>query len=128
MILQDFYDGKAFDAYEFFGAHPQNGKTVFRTYAPAASSVKVIGSFNGWKGVEMTHEGRSGVFTYVSDNARAGDLYKFQITSRNGSTVDHCDPYGFGMELRPASASIVTDLSGFEWHDREWMEKRTRNF
>ena len=57
MILQDFYDGKAFDAYEFFGAHRENGKIVFRTYAPAASSVKVIGSFNGWKGCEMTAEG-----------------------------------------------------------------------
>ncbi len=128
MILQDFYDGKSFDTYEFFGAHRENGKIVFRTYAPAAASVKVIGSFNGWNGAEMAEEGRSGVFTYVSDDARTGDLYKFRITSRDGRTVDHCDPYGFGMELRPASASVVTDLSGFEWHDREWMEKRTRNF
>ena len=53
MILQDFYDGKAFDAYEFFGAHMENGKAVFRTYAPNAVSIQVIGNFNGWKGDEM---------------------------------------------------------------------------
>ena len=74
MILQDFYDGKAFDAYEFFGAHRENGKMVFRIYAPAASSVKVTGSFNGWNGQKMTQEGQSGVFTYVSDEAAFGDL------------------------------------------------------
>jgi len=128
MILQDFYDGRSFDAYEFFGAHAEDGKIVFRTYAPNAKEIKVAGSFNGWKGDIMTQSGRSGVFTLVSDTASFGDLYKYRITYSDGNVVDHCDPYGFGMELRPASASIVTDLDGFEWHDGEWLKKRTRNF
>ncbi len=128
MILQDFYDGKAFDAYEFFGAHSENGKTVFRTYAPNAENIKVIGTFNGWRGNEMTQSGRSGVFSFISDTAKPGDLYKFQITYSDGNVVDHCDPYGFGMELRPAHASVITELGGFEWHDSQWMKKRTRNY
>ena len=39
MILQDFYDGKAFDAYDFFGAHMENRRIVFRTYAPNAKKI-----------------------------------------------------------------------------------------
>ncbi len=128
MILQDFYDGKSFDAYEFFGAHRENGKMIFRTYAPNAEYIDVIGSFNGWNGGRMIQEGRSGVFTFVSDTARFGDLYKYRIKYSDGNAVDHCDPYGFGMELRPASASVITDLSSYNWHDGEWMKKRTRNF
>ena len=128
MILQDFYDGKAFDAYDFFGAHMENGRIVFRTYAPNAKKINVIGDFNGWQGEMMIQEDRSGVFTFVSDKAKFGSLYKYQITYSDGNVVDHCDPYGFGMELRPANASVVTDLSGFQWHDSSWLEKRTRNF
>lgn len=128
MILQDFYDGKAFDAYEFFGAHRENGKIVFRTYAPNAAEISVIGSFNNWNGEPMTQTGRSGVFTFVSDKADFGDMYKYKITYSDGNVIDHCDPYGFGMELRPAHASVITDLSGFKWHDESWMNKRTRNF
>ena len=128
MILQDFYDGKAFDAYEFFGAHMENGKAVFRTYAPNAVSIQVIGNFNGWKGDEMNQTGRSGVFTFVSDKAKFGDMYKYKIEYSDGNIVDHCDPYGFGMELRPAHASIFTDISNFEWRDSRWLAKRNRNF
>lgn len=39
--------------------------------------------------------------------------------------MDHCDPYGYGMELRPASASIVRNLYGYEFQDDAWMKKRS---
>ena len=45
MILQDFYDGKAFDCYKFFGAHIVDGGVIFRTYAPAAKGAAVFGEF-----------------------------------------------------------------------------------
>jgi len=128
MVLQDFYDGKEFEAYTFFGAHKENNRIVFRTYAPNAVSISVIGSFNEWHGEDMTQIDRSGVFVYESDKAVFGDLYKYKIEYSDGNVVDHCDPYGFGMELRPAHASVVTDISGYKWHDDEWMKRRTRNF
>ncbi|MBE6853743.1 MAG: 1,4-alpha-glucan branching protein GlgB [Ruminococcus sp.] len=128
MVLQDFYDGKEFEAYTFFGAHKENNRIVFRTYAPNAVSISVIGSFNEWHGEAMTQIDRSGVFVYESDKAVFGDLYKYKIEYSDGNVVDHCDPYGFGMELRPAHASVVTDISGYKWHDDEWMKRRTRNF
>lgn len=39
--------------------------------------------------------------------------------------IDHCDPYGFGMELRPNWASIVRDLKKYKFRDNNWMKNRT---
>ena len=49
MDKYDFYTGNSFDAYEFMGAHIVNGGVMFRTYAPNAAAVSVIGEFNGWE-------------------------------------------------------------------------------
>ncbi len=49
MNLQKFYMGESFDAYEYFGAHLEDGGVVFRTYAPNAWGINVVGEFNGWK-------------------------------------------------------------------------------
>ena len=46
--MQEFYDGKAFDAYKYFGAHIENDKVVFRTFATAADKVNIFFSFNIW--------------------------------------------------------------------------------
>lgn len=55
-------------------------------------------------------------------------MYKFRIYKPDGSFIDHCDPYGFGMELRPHNASIVRDLDCFEFHDEQWMNNRTNRY
>ena len=49
MDFQKFFDGNMFDAYKYMGAHPENGGVVFRTYAPMADKVCIIGEFNDWK-------------------------------------------------------------------------------
>ena len=43
MNIQDFYIGKSFDAYEFFGAHKIGDKILFRVYAPNAAKVSLVG-------------------------------------------------------------------------------------
>ena len=44
-----FHEGSNARAYEFLGAHPtDDGKTVFRVWAPNAVSIDVSGSFNNW--------------------------------------------------------------------------------
>ena len=44
-----FHLGKNYRAQEFFGAHKINGdEFVFRVWAPHATSVRVVGDFNGW--------------------------------------------------------------------------------
>ena len=63
MILHEFYTGRAFNAYEFFGAHPLTEGVLFRVYAPNAEKIEVIGEFNQWDGSEdeMHQEGQSGI-------------------------------------------------------------------
>ena len=46
MDMHEFYMGNVFDAYEFFGAHPNPDGTVFRTFAPSAERITIIGEWN----------------------------------------------------------------------------------
>ena len=67
MNLHEFYIGKAFDAYEYFGAHLTKNGVLFRVYAPNAEKIEVIGEFNDWDGTEdeMIQDAQSGVFECV---------------------------------------------------------------
>lgn len=128
MYLHDFYGGKAFDAYEFFGAHIQDGGVLFRVYAPNAECIAVIGEFNHWTDEIMEKEGQSGVYTFFSKEAKKGQMYKYRIFQRDGKVIERADPYGFGMELRPNSASIIVDLNEYIFTDEKWVEARDKNY
>lgn len=106
--MHEFYMGNVFDAYEFFGAHPNLDGTVFRTFAPSAERITIIGEWNDWQEENMIKDGH--VWSYFSAKAKKGQMYKYVIYSSLGR-VEHCDPYGFAMELRPNFASIITDLT-----------------
>ena len=123
MNMMDFYTGKSFDAYEYFGAHICDGGVLFRVYAPNASWVSLIGSFNGWQ-EEPMQRNQNGTYEHFSQQANPGELYKYVIHTSDGQTVYHCDPYGFQMELRPNHASVIADWSGFSFQDGEWMKNR----
>lgn len=126
MNIQDFYIGKSFDAYEFFGAHKIGNKILFRVYAPNAAKVSLVGEFNDWQEEEMEQQYQSGIYSITSENACVGMMYKYCIHTRNGQVVYHCDPYGFAMELRPNSASYIVDLEEYKFSDDEWMNKRDK--
>lgn len=126
MDFQKFYTGDIFDAYEYLGAHVQKDGVMFRTFAPSATEVSVIGEFNGWQETKMSQEEHAQFWQVFVPGAKAGQMYKYVIYSGDGR-VEHSDPYGFGMELRPAFASIVRDLHVYRFHDAKWMKKRSRN-
>lgn len=125
MNLQKFCMGESFDAYEYFGAHLEDGGVVFRTYSPNAWGIHVVGEFNGWKEEPMQKLYQSGVWVGFSKTAKPGQMYKFVVYGQNGR-VEHCDPYGFGMELRPGACSIIRDLTEYKFTDAAWMKQRTR--
>ena len=59
MDFQKFYMGDVYDAYRYLGAHIENDGVVFRTFAPQAERVTIIGEFNGWQEEEMTQAVRT---------------------------------------------------------------------
>ena len=111
MDFQKFYMGEIYDAYKYLGAHVEEDGVVFRTFAPQAERVAIIGEFNNWQEEEMKEAVRAQFYEIRIAGAKAGQMYKYVIYGQNGR-IEHCDPYGFGMELRPNFASIVRDLSG----------------
>ena len=125
MDIKGFYSGNIFDAYKYLGAHVKENEVTFRTFAPNAKKIELIGEFNDWNGTEMIRSNDGNFFECSIENAKAGMLYKYKIYSKDGSYIDHCDPYGFGMELRPNTASIIRDLKEYTFNDSEWMKERS---
>ena len=123
MDMQAFYTGHAFDAYEFFGAHTYFGGTHFAVWAPGAQYVQVVGEF----GEYGMHRTCAGVWEADVNGADAGMAYQYRVTGANGRSVDHCDPYGFAMKLRPDGRSIIAERpTGFS--DEAWLAARSKNY
>ena len=124
MDFYGFYTGKIFDAYQFLGAHLTDHGADFRTFAPGASKIALIGEFNNWQETQMNkiHDGH--FWECHIENASAGMMYKYRIYGRDGRCIDHCDPYGFGMELRPNSASLIRNMDTYKFEDKKWMQSR----
>ena len=125
-----FGQGNHYEIYKKMGAHEvtKNGKrgVYFAVWAPAAKDVYVIGEFNDWKayGYDMKKISDGGIYDLFVPGAKAGDMYKYLIISQSGEALYKADPYANQAQLRPETASIVTDLSGYEWKDSEWVEKK----
>lgn len=125
MDLQAFLCGESFDAQTFFGAHPvPQGGWIFRIYAPHAARVTLEGDFSRWVEVPPFRV-HKGVYEFHHAQARAGQYYKYCVYSKRGVREERTDPYGFGMETPPKSASVLTDLRAFSWEDGDWMASRS---
>ena len=125
MDIYGFYKGEAFEAYEYLGAHLTSNGTVFRTYAPNASKVAVVGDFNNWTDEEMSRVADGRFFELECPEAREGMRYKYRIYDRKGNFIDHADPYGFGMEMRPNTCSVIRRIDGYRFSDGKWLAKRS---
>lgn len=132
--MDRYYKGCALDAYKLFGAHlcEERGKkgVRFTVYAPHAQGIQVIGSFDDWscKGHQMRRKDDKGIWSLFVAEAKEGDMYKYRVTQATGRIVDKMDPYAFYSELRPNTASIVTNLDYKKWSDEKWLAQRTKNF
>ena len=127
-----FGQGKNYRIYDKMGAHPRvvNGVSGvnFAVWAPNARAISVIGDFNNWDrsaaSMNLRHNDL-GVWECFIPNVHVGALYKYAIYSRyNNYSVDKTDPYGFAAELRPQTASIVTDIHQHTWQDSAWLLQR----
>jgi 1,4-alpha-glucan branching enzyme len=131
--LHLFGEGKLLGGYEKLGAQIREVDGVkgvnFAVWAPNARSISVVGDFNHWDGRRhpLKLHPTGGVWEIFIPGLEAGEKYKFRVRGAHGEVGDRSDPYGFAAELPPCTASIVTDLSRFQWHDAQWLERRAHS-
>ena len=127
-----FGQGTHYEIYNKMGAHlaVKNGKegVYFVVWAPKAKEVYVVGDFNDWRayGYDMKPVSDGGVYELFVEGARAGQCYKFLIISQDGEALYKADPYANAAQLRPETASVITDLTGFKGTDDKWVENKKK--
>lgn len=129
--LHLFGEGKLYRAYEQLGGqvciHQGVQGVNFAVWAPNAKRVSVVGDFNEWDGRRhpMRSRGGGGIWELFIPDMNEGAVYKFEILPQNGDAPFlKADPYASSAELRPKTASVVRDLSGYVWRDGEWIAAR----
>lgn len=129
-----FHQGTYYQAYEFLGAHPHKENNtegyIFRTWAPNASKINVLGDFNDWNNTltPMKKINKSGIWEVFVPNAKSGQMYKYEISDKSGFARLKADPYAFMNETNGRTASILFDIEGYDWHDQGFVDYRnTKN-
>lgn len=127
-----FGEGTHYEIYNKMGAHKavkdgQEG-VYFAVWAPHAKDIFVVGDFNDWKayGYDMKPVSDGGIYELFIPGAKVGQMYKFLIVTPQGEAIYKADPYANEAQLRPDNASIITDLTGFHWTDKSWVEKKKK--
>jgi len=135
-VLSDFDlhlmgEGTHYKKYEKLGAHVIEMEGVqgvsFAVWAPNARRVSVVGDFNRWDGRRhpMRIRGGTGIWELFVPGLGEGEVYKYEIKSHVGGAIGlKADPYAFYSEVRPKTASVVHNISRYEWNDQEWMANR----
>lgn len=130
--LHRFAAGTHTAAHRFLGANAATvdgvAGTVFALWAPNAERVSIVGDFNEWDGRchPMRIRGDSGVWELFLPELREG-TYKFELRQRETGDINlKSDPYAKFSEPRPATASVVTPDSDYEWRDSQWLSRRSR--
>jgi 1,4-alpha-glucan branching enzyme len=108
-------EGTHLRSYDKLGAHAMEldgvAGVAFVVFAPDARRVSVVGEFNFWDGRRHAMRVRSnGFWEIFVPEAAVGQKYKYEIATRSGQLLLKSDPYAFATEVRPATASIITDL------------------
>ncbi|MDU3181519.1 MAG: 1,4-alpha-glucan branching protein GlgB [Lachnospiraceae bacterium] len=125
-----FGQGTHYEIYKKMGAHKvkRGAKegVYFSVWAPHAKAVSVVGEFNDWdKEKNPMERGEPlGIYTCFIPEAKEGMLYKFCIETYKGEFLYKADPFANYAEVRPGTASRITDITNLKWTDKDWLEKR----
>ncbi len=124
MDFYGFYTGEEFEAYTYLGAHFEGDGVVFRTFAPNALKISVIGDCNEWQETPMYKVYDGNFWECRIPGAQPGMRYKYRIYSESGTFMDHSDPYAFYSDMRPESSSILYRLSDYAFHDSPYLKQQ----
>lgn len=123
-----FNTGQGFASQDYFGSHFVDATHVtFRVWAPQAKAVAVVGSFNDWQATPLTFDSGTGVWAGTLTTVQAGDLYKFQVTSKTGDVQLKIDPFAQEFERKPGDAAVVLAEQPMHWHDSLWLARRHKS-
>jgi 1,4-alpha-glucan branching enzyme len=99
---------------------PHAQGTTFRVWAPAASAVSVVGTFNNWdKTVHPLQAEGDGNWAADLPGVKPGDGYKFALTTPAGELTRN-DPYARAM-TNSAGYSLVFDTLDFDWEEENFQ-------
>ncbi len=135
--IKRFHSGLHYGCYKFMGAHINQEHseigTRFTTWAPNAQSINIVGNFNNWNACEsnkyaLERISEGGIWSRFIPGIKEGEIYKYEITSREGKSFLKADPYAFYAEKRPNTASIVvnTESDRFLWEDEDWLKEKAK--
>jgi 1,4-alpha-glucan branching enzyme len=131
--MDDYYigEGNHLRLYDKLGAHAMHHEGAdgvhFALWAPNAKRVSIIGDFNNWDGRlhVMRLRLNTGIWEIFVPGATIGQTYKFEIIGQHGNRLPlKADPFAFESELRPATASRVTNTNLSAWNDDSYMQSR----
>ena len=125
-------EGTHYRAHDKLGAHPVVldgvAGVAFAVWAPSAQRVSVVGDFNDWDGRRhpMRLHPANGIWEIFVPGLGEGERYKFEIRGRSAEPLAlKSDPYALAFEAEtPRTASVVTNLDGFQWGDEAWLAAR----
>lgn len=127
-----FHQGTSDAAYRYLGCHAEreNGlyRYTFRTWAPNALAVSVVGDKMGWQGgLSLARVTDRGIWegSFTSSESLEGTKYKFAVASQAGVHLKG-DPYAFASEGGSGGASVICHTSSFVWEDAAYLERRKK--
>ena len=128
--LHLFNEGTHRKLWQKLGAHVHTVDGVrgvgFAVWAPNARRVSVVGDFCNWDGrtYPMRMLGSSGVWELFVPDVVPGELYKYEIFTRDEHIRLKTDPFAAKMEQYPGTASIVEGENEYGWNDSSWIDAR----
>jgi len=123
-----FSEGVHYDLYNLLGAHRKTINNIegflFTLWAPNAESVFLRGEF--LKSPTLMKKTHGGIFETFVPRAKEGDVYDYEIVTKEGTRQVKTDPYGNYFCKRPEFSSRVFEIDKYEFRDHKWMSKRKK--
>jgi 1,4-alpha-glucan branching enzyme len=105
------------------GAIPHDTSTMFRVWAPHATSISVVGTFNDWDPARdpLARDDRGRAETWSADvGAGPGDEYRFVLQTPDGDR-NRIDPRARRL-TNSVGNGVVYDAVAFDWGDAEFHQ------
>ena len=125
--IADFITGNASRAWLSFGCHfiPELGMHRFMVWAPNASSVSLVGDFNGWDENALPMERTYyGVWLCFVPGLEEWSGYMYSVAGADGLRRLKADPFAAHSHTRGDEGSLVWNGGSFKWSDDEYISSR----